>query len=104
MGHITRQGTRALLSGQNAPAADSLHADTGALLAKLGREARIAARRLATASDAEKDMALCAMAGQIRAWSKAILTANAEDVTDAKARGQTAAFIDRLTLDLPRIG
>jgi glutamate-5-semialdehyde dehydrogenase len=43
------------------------------------------------------------MAAALRANTKEIETANASDVADAKAGGTSAALIDRLTLDTPRI-
>ena len=39
----------------------------------------------------------------MRDSADAILAANARDVAEAKAKGQNAAFIDRLTLDAKRI-
>src|SRR3712207_5049315 len=77
--------------------------DVGALMRRLGAEARAAARRLGLASAAEKDAALRAMAARIRERSDTILAANREDVADATARGQTPAFLDRLTLDPARL-
>ncbi|AWM88481.1 glutamate-5-semialdehyde dehydrogenase [Microvirga sp. 17 mud 1-3] len=73
------------------------------LMADLSRRARKAARRLATATTAEKEAALHAMAARIRARAGDILAANREDVAQAHAKGQTAAFLDRLTLDPKRI-
>jgi glutamate-5-semialdehyde dehydrogenase len=70
---------------------------------ELGRQARVAARRLALAPTARKDAALGAMAAAIRARSAAILAANAEDVAAARADGMAAAFIDRLTLTAERV-
>jgi glutamate-5-semialdehyde dehydrogenase len=43
------------------------------------------------------------MAAAIRAAEAAILSANAEDVAEAKGKRQTAAFIDRLSLDPKRV-
>jgi len=77
--------------------------DIAELMADLGRRARKAARRLATATAAEKEAALHAMAARIRARAEDILVANREDVAQARAKGQTAAFLDRLTLDPKRI-
>src|SRR5690349_19531296 len=70
--------------------------DVPALMADLGRRARAAARRVALASAADKNAALRAMAACIRTRSDAILAANAADLADAKAKGQSGAFIDRL--------
>jgi glutamate-5-semialdehyde dehydrogenase len=64
----------------------------------LGREARQAARVLALAPAAQKNLALAAMAKAVRGARAAILAANAEDVTEAKSGGASAAFLDRLTL------
>ncbi len=77
--------------------------DVPALMANLGRSARQAARRVALAPDEQKNAALRAMAACIRARAPAILAANAEDLAEAKAKGQTAAFIDRLTLNGERL-
>jgi glutamate-5-semialdehyde dehydrogenase len=77
------------------PGTGGLQAAMGAI----GREARAAARVLALAGTAQKNRALAAMAKSIRASRAAILTANAEDVAEAKAAGAAAAFLDRLTLN-----
>jgi glutamate-5-semialdehyde dehydrogenase len=73
------------------------------LMADLGRRARAAARRLTLASAAEKDAALRAIAARIKARADVILSANREDLAEAKAKGQTSAFIDRLALDPKRL-
>ncbi|QRM29026.1 glutamate-5-semialdehyde dehydrogenase [Microvirga sp. VF16] len=77
--------------------------DIEALMADLGRRARGAARRVALASAEEKNAALRAMSSSIRANKDAILSANAEDLAEAKAKGQSSAFIDRLTLNPERL-
>jgi glutamate-5-semialdehyde dehydrogenase len=77
--------------------------DVARTMRELGRGARAAARALALAPTAAKDAALAAMATTIQARAADILAANAEDVADAKAKGETAAFIDRLALDRKRI-
>ncbi len=64
----------------------------------LGREARGAARVLALAPAAQKNRALAAMARAIRGYRSTILTANAQDLAEAKSAGAGAAFLDRLTL------
>jgi len=74
-----------------------------ALMADLGRRARVAAQRVALASAEEKDAALRAMAVRIRADERAILAANAEDLADARDKGQSGAFIDRLVLNPERL-
>ncbi|MBV1698189.1 MAG: glutamate-5-semialdehyde dehydrogenase [Hyphomicrobiales bacterium] len=70
---------------------------------EIGRDARAAARTLALAPAAQKNRALAAMAKAIRGSRAALLAANAEDLSDAKAAGATAAFLDRLTLTPERI-
>ncbi|WP_425989875.1 glutamate-5-semialdehyde dehydrogenase [Afipia sp. DC4300-2b1] len=77
--------------------------DLTALMADLGAGASRAARTLALAPGEQKDAALAAMAAAIRANAKEILTANAEDVAEAKAGGMSSAFVDRLALNEARI-
>ena len=77
--------------------------DLTALMANLGAGASRAARTLALAPGEQKDAALSAMAAAIRANAKEILTANAEDVAEAKAGGMSSAFVDRLALNEARI-
>ena len=64
----------------------------------LGANAKVAARRLASASTAEKDLALTVAADSLLASAKEILAANNNDVARAKTSGHDAAFVDRLTL------
>jgi glutamate-5-semialdehyde dehydrogenase len=66
-------------------------------------EARAAARELARAGGEQKDRALLAMASGLMESQARILADNAQDVAAARASGQTAAFVDRLTLTEPRI-
>ncbi|MES2496766.1 MAG: glutamate-5-semialdehyde dehydrogenase [Pseudomonadota bacterium] len=82
--------------------ADAL-TDPAALIADMGRRARVAAARLAEMPTADKAKALVEAAKAIRAQSDAILAANAEDVARAQANGLTAAMIDRLKLDPARL-
>jgi glutamate-5-semialdehyde dehydrogenase len=77
--------------------------DVGAAMRVIGAEARLAARILANAPREQKDRALVAAAGALRARSVQILAANARDIAAAKARGVAASFLDRLTLDEKRI-
>lgn len=69
----------------------------------VGRRARLAARRLATATTEEKRAALRGMAAAVRAHVAEILAANAIDVAEMKVNGQTAAFLDRGTLNAARV-
>ncbi|EQD42483.1 gamma-glutamyl phosphate reductase, partial [mine drainage metagenome] len=64
----------------------------------LGQRARQAARLGARASTAAKNQALRAAARILRRDQENLLTANAQDVAHARAHGQDAAFIERLTL------
>jgi glutamate-5-semialdehyde dehydrogenase len=79
------------------------NADLAALMNEVGAGARAAARMLSLASPEQKNQALAAMERAIRANAAAILAANAEDVTEARASGITNAFIDRLTLTPSRV-
>lgn len=72
-------------------------------MAAIGRRARAAARRMALASARIKDVALKLIAERIRASRDEILSENARDVAAARSAGQTAALIDRLTLDPGRL-
>src|SRR5690348_15171863 len=79
------------------------NADLATLMNQLGTSARAAARVLSLASPEQKNQALEAMERAIRANAAAILSANAEDVAEARASGVTGAFIDRLTLTAARV-
>ncbi len=72
--------------------------DVGAYMNRVGAAARTAARMLARADSAAKNAALTAMAAAIRRDEPALCAANAEDVRAARAAGNDAAFVDRLTL------
>jgi len=74
-----------------------------AIIARMGGHAREAARALAGTPPARIDAALNAMADELLASQAAILEANARDVAAARAAGQTAALVDRLTLDPKRL-
>ena len=78
------------------------NADLPALMTELASRARAAARVLALASPEQKNRALEAIERAIRANAPDILAANAEDVVEARNGGATSAFIDRLTLTMPR--
>src|SRR5437870_967133 len=69
----------------------------------LSGDARRAARPRAAASAAAKDAALRGAAARLRRDEAAILRANADDVARARAAGESAAFVDRLTLTTGRI-
>ncbi len=73
-------------------------ADVAAYMQGVGEAARAAARHLARADTAAKNAALAAMAAAIRRDEAKLVAANAADVAAARAAGQDAAFVDRLTL------
>jgi glutamate-5-semialdehyde dehydrogenase len=68
------------------------------MLLDIGRRARAAQRAVGLATDEQKAAALRAIAASIRAAKDDILLANATDLVAANKRGQTASFLDRLTL------
>lgn len=69
----------------------------------LGIAARAAARQLALASTDVKNKALKLMAEAILQKKSVILEANAKDMAQAKQKGLTSAFLDRLALNNDRI-
>lgn len=77
--------------------------DPTALVAALGRIARVAAGELARLSTADKRNGLAAMAQAIRDAEADILAANAIDMTNAAAAGLSSAMLDRLKLTPDRI-
>ncbi len=72
--------------------------DVSAYMRAVGRRAREAARVMAKADSATKNRALAAIAAAIRRDAGTIMAENAKDTVRAKANGQDAAFVDRLTL------
>ena len=79
-------------------AADRDPVDLMPMLVDLGRRARAAQRIVGLATAEQKIAALRSMATSIRTAKDDILLANATDLVAANKRGQTAAFLDRLTL------
>lgn len=77
--------------------------DTAALLAEMGTRARAATRAVALSPAETRNTALAAMARTLRERAGDILAANRQDMADARAQGQPAAFLDRLSLDAARI-
>jgi len=74
-----------------------------ALMNDIGARARAAARILANADPQTKTAALLAVAAAIDASQEQILAANARDMQQARERGLSASFLDRLELDEARI-
>ena len=73
------------------------------LMTEIGRAARAASVELATASSERKRTALLGAAEALRAGQDEVLAANAEDMAFARDRQLSAAMLDRLHLDGPRI-
>jgi glutamate-5-semialdehyde dehydrogenase len=73
------------------------------LMQNLGRAAVAAAERLALADSDAKSQALIGAAAAIRAQAEMILSANADDMFDAKEASMSGALLDRLQLDAKRV-
>ncbi|NAS21212.1 glutamate-5-semialdehyde dehydrogenase [Herbidospora sp. NEAU-GS84] len=71
---------------------------------QVANAAKEAARLLAPLPRAAKDTALRAIADALVARAEEIVEANAADVAKARQDGTSEAMIDRLRLDVPRIG
>ncbi|WP_018312143.1 glutamate-5-semialdehyde dehydrogenase [Cupriavidus sp. UYPR2.512] len=72
--------------------------DLNQYMDRVGRQARAASRAMARATTADKNRALLTIAAAIRRDADKLKAVNARDVERARANGQDAAFIDRLTL------
>ena len=68
------------------------------MMQDIGRKARSASRAMARASSEQKNQALLHIAKLIRQNANEIQKVNSGDVERAKANGQDAAFVDRLTM------
>jgi glutamate-5-semialdehyde dehydrogenase len=69
----------------------------------VGQRARQASRRMATATTAQKNAALLAIADALHADRQALLQANARDMQRGTEHGLDAALLDRLELNDARI-
>jgi glutamate-5-semialdehyde dehydrogenase len=87
----------------NAAVDQPVPADLAAVMDRLGQEAAAAATVLAQASTAAKNLALAKIAGALRARRAELLAANGRDMEAARAKGLSAALLDRLALDPDRI-
>jgi len=83
--------------------ADSIDPEVTAHVAALAGAARVASRRLALLSRADKDKALLAMADALDQASEQIVAANDEDVARGRDGGLAEGLIDRLRLDQGRV-
>jgi glutamate-5-semialdehyde dehydrogenase len=72
-------------------------------LVKLGKAGKEAAFHLATASTAQKNSALAAIADALEANAEQILAANAIDIENGRKAGLTEALLDRLLLNQERL-
>ncbi|MBX7257859.1 MAG: glutamate-5-semialdehyde dehydrogenase [Candidatus Hydrogenedentes bacterium] len=72
-------------------------------LQRIGKQARAAANALRSTSSAVKDKALLETAKQLRASKDFLKTENERDLEGGRAKGLTAAMLDRLTLTDARI-
>jgi glutamate-5-semialdehyde dehydrogenase len=73
-------------------------ADVAAYMHRVGEAARAAARLLARVDTSAKNAALTRAASLLRRDAQRLMQANALDVAAARAAGNDAAFVDRLTL------
>ena len=88
------------MNAMNTPAIDPAIEEVEAK----GRDAKSAARTLATAGTNAKNAALIAMAEALSANQGAIIDANSRDLANARDKGMTAHLVERLTLNAKRIG
>ncbi|WP_068325065.1 glutamate-5-semialdehyde dehydrogenase [Janibacter terrae] len=77
--------------------------DSTAVVRELAERARVASRRLALLTRAEKDSALLALADAVDAASERIVAANAEDLRRGREGGMAPGLLDRLSLDAARV-
>jgi len=77
--------------------------DITSYMTELGKQARAAARLIATANSDTKNAALRAIARAIDSHRNDLLAANASDMENGRANGLDAALLDRLELNEARI-
>ena len=82
---------------------ETLKPEIAAIMTRLGQQAAAASSVLALASTGVKNHALTKIAGGLRARRAELLAANARDMEAARAKGLSAAMLDRLALDEARI-
>ncbi len=73
------------------------------MLEQIGKQAKAAARRLATCTTEEKNRALLAMAESIERHREEILSANEKDMAAAREKGMNDTMLDRLQLTGERV-
>ncbi len=89
--------------GMSAPAAAPVSTDDLARVADLASRARVASRRLALLSRADKDAALRALADALDGATDEVVAANAQDVERGRSTGMDEGLVDRLTLTAERL-
>ncbi|MBV1914118.1 MAG: glutamate-5-semialdehyde dehydrogenase [Pseudomonadales bacterium] len=77
--------------------------DINNYMAELGQKARLASRKMASASTAQKNQTLFAIAKHLELQSEALLAANKKDMQAGVEKGLDAALLDRLELNPARI-
>jgi glutamate-5-semialdehyde dehydrogenase len=77
--------------------------DAKQYVSRLGAQAKLAARQLATLSTTKKNAALERLARLILAQQDPLVAENKKDLEGAAAGGVSAAFLDRLKLTRPRM-
>jgi len=77
--------------------------EIAAIMNRLGQQALAASSVLSLASTGDKNHALTRIAGAIRARRAELLAANGLDMEAARAKGLSAAMLDRLALDENRV-
>lgn len=82
---------------------DGQVADIPALMTRLSQAAHSAVSQLGTLSSDAKTKAILLIADMVDADTAAVLAANAEDMREGKAKGLTAALLDRLELTPERV-
>ena len=85
------------------PVQTTAETDVTAQVRAVAERAKVASRRLATATRATKDAALRAMADALVAATPEIVAANAVDLERGRAAGTSAGLLDRLALTPERI-
>ncbi|HWH78572.1 MAG TPA: glutamate-5-semialdehyde dehydrogenase [Candidatus Binatus sp.] len=70
---------------------------------RLARQAKVASRKLAPLSSAEKNRALLLMADRLEAKSAFLVEENHKDLVFAKTAGVSSAVLDRIALDAIRV-
>lgn len=73
------------------------------MLQHIGQAAKAAAQQLALLTSAEKNRVLHSIADGILTGASVILSANAQDITEARRQGLSDALIDRLQLNQQRL-